>query len=105
MRAVEFGSISIETPCVAIVMFGPPTTTSGFRAAEYYQVTIDPSLCSPSGEYIRFGHFKGDEITGWQRVEAMTVCEILGEGEALVPEPPIKEIPEYEGAIEMRACG
>lgn len=63
--------------CAAIVQFGPPTDTSGFRPAEYFQVTIDPNMASPSGEFIRFGFYGGDEIVGWQRVEAMTVCEVL----------------------------
>lgn len=65
--------------CKAIVMFGPPTQASGTRAGTYYQVTLDPAMVSPSGEYIRFGTNQGDEITGWQRIGAMTVCEVLGE--------------------------
>lgn len=59
-------------------MFGPATPTSGTKAGTYFQVTIDPAMVSPSGEYIRFGG-DGDEIHGWQRVDAMTICEILGE--------------------------
>jgi len=66
----------------AIVCFGRPTNTTGMRAADYYQVTIDPNTLSPSGEYIRFGLYQGDEITGWQRVEAMTVVEMLGPSDA-----------------------
>ena len=65
--------------CRAIVMFGPATPNSGMRAGTYYQVTIDPEMVSPTGEFIRFGASDGDEINGWQRVDAMTVCEILGE--------------------------
>ena len=38
--------------CKAIVMFGPPTQASGTRAGTYYQVTLDPAMVSPSGEYI-----------------------------------------------------
>ena len=64
--------------CKAIVMFGPATEASGTRAGVYYQVTIDPALVSPSGDYIRFGMIEGDEIQGWQRIAAMTVCEVLG---------------------------
>lgn len=64
---------------VAIVRFGPETQVSGMRPAEYFQVTIDPQMTSPSGEYIRFGKYNGDEIMGWQRVDAMTVIETLGE--------------------------
>lgn len=69
----------IKKKSVAIVKFGPVTDTSGFRPAEYFQVTIDPSKVSPSGEYIRFGLNQGDEITGWQRVAAIYIAEILAE--------------------------
>lgn len=65
--------------CKAIVMFGPPTVNSGLRPATYYQVTIDPSKVSPNGDYIRFGMTPGDELVGWQKVDGITVCEILGE--------------------------
>ena len=78
MKALE-----IKTECRAIVTFGPATETTGLRPGEYFQVTISPSLVSPSGEYIRFGMIPGDEIQGWQRVAAMTVCEILEEGVAV----------------------
>ena len=64
---------------VGIVRFGPETPTGGLRPAEYYQVTIDPLMVSPSGEFIRFGENPGDEIKGWQRISAMTVLESLGE--------------------------
>lgn len=64
---------------LAIVCFGPALPVTGLRPAEYYQVTIDPNMCSPSGMYIRFGFHYGDEITGWQRVQAMTIVEILGD--------------------------
>lgn len=65
--------------CRAIVKFGPATAIDGFRPAEYFQVTIDPNMVSPSGKFIRFGFYDGDEIVGWQRIAAMTVCEILSE--------------------------
>lgn len=69
----------ITKKCVAIVKFGPAgSPTDGFRAAEYFQVTIDPETISPSGEFIRFGQAPGDEIMGWQRAAAITVVEILG---------------------------
>lgn len=66
----------------AIVQFGPATPVSGFKAGEFYEVVIDPDMTSPSGEYIRFqGNLPcGNEIHGWQRVEALTVCEVLQEG-------------------------
>ena len=60
-------------------MFGPPSDTAGMRAGTYYQVTIDPGMASPGGHYIRFDAGRGDEIHGWQRIEALTICEILEE--------------------------
>lgn len=65
--------------CRAIVQWGPAAPTSGMKAGTYFQVTIDPSAVSPSGEFIRFGLHEGDEIHGWQLVSGMTVCEVLGE--------------------------
>lgn len=63
--------------CRAIVKFGPATPNDGLRPAEFFQVTLDPTMVSPGGAYIRFGG-KGDELVGWQKIGAMTVCEILG---------------------------
>lgn len=71
---------------VVIIKFGPALDTSGFRAGEYFQVTIDPNMVSNSGEYIRFGENQGDEILGWQRVDGLTVLEVLGVWEG--DEPP-----------------
>jgi len=78
MDQVEMRGINITTPILAIVQFGPATPSSGFRAGEYYQVTIDPNMASPSGRHIRFGLYRGDEINGWQRCAAMTIVEDLG---------------------------
>ena len=75
---VTMETVSLKL-CRVIIMFGPATDVSGTKAGEYYQVTIDPDFLSPSGDYIRFGMTGGDEIQGWQRVESMTVCEILEE--------------------------
>ena len=77
MAAVLMADKGITQKCVAIVQFGPATPQSGFRAGEYYQVTIDPNMSSPSGEFIRFGLYPGDEVNGWQRVAAMTISEVL----------------------------
>lgn len=78
----------INKKCVAIVKFGPAGfETDGLRPAEYFQVTIDPRYVSKSGEYIRFGQTGGDEIMGWQRVEALTVIEILAEFDGDEPPP------------------
>ncbi len=75
-------SLEITRKLRAIIMFGPPTDHSGMRPAEYYQVTLDPNMVSPSGEFIRFDQtFQAGEIHGWQRIECLTVCEILGEAD------------------------
>ena len=79
-QSTGFPIVDIEKKCTAIVKFGPAGfATDGIRPAEYFQVTIDPSQISPSGEFIRFGNTLGDEIIGWQRAAALTVVEILGE--------------------------
>lgn len=65
--------------CRAIVKFGPVTPGCGMRAGEFYQVTLDPAMVSPGGEFIRLGASSGDEIHGWQRIDGLTICEILGE--------------------------
>lgn len=70
----------ITRKSVAIVKFGPAGfPTDGFKPAEYFQVTINPQYVSKSGDFIRFGQHKGDEIVGWQRVGALTVVEVLAE--------------------------
>lgn len=74
---IEMEFVAITKCCRAIVMFGPATPESGMRAATYYQVTIDPSMVSPSGGYIRFGSHEGDDMHGWQRTDGLTICEIL----------------------------
>ncbi len=81
MKEVNMMEIEIDKPVIAIISFGPSTVTTGMKLGEYYQVTIDPSMCSPSGEYIRFGFHENDEITGWQRVAAMTIAEVLGDSD------------------------
>lgn len=78
MKFEEMAPVEITEKTLAIVMFGPATPTSGMKAGEYYQVTIDPNAVSPSGDFIYFGMHKGDQINGWQRVEAITIAEILG---------------------------
>lgn len=80
--------------CRAIVMFGPATDTSGTRPGTYYQVTLDPRMVSPSGEYVYFGATDGDQITGWQHVDGLTVCEVLGEynEDGTYPEAKLEEV-------------
>lgn len=71
---------AIVKKSVAIVRFGPGGfATDGLKPAEYFQVTIDPRYVSKSGDFIRLGQTKGDEIVGWQRVAALTVVEVLAE--------------------------
>lgn len=79
MNEVSMSFQTFTNAFVAIVRFGPETPTGGLRPSEYYQVTIDPLMVSPNGEFIRFGQNPGDEITGWQRISCMTVLEKLGE--------------------------
>jgi hypothetical protein len=81
--------VEIDKRVRAIVQFGPATPVSGFRGGEYFQCVIDPNMVSPSGQFIRFdSSFQGGELHGWQRLESLTVCEILGDagGYAQTPE-------------------
>ena len=76
MIKMELASIK---KCRAIVKLGPATETDGYRLGTFYQVTLDPAMVSPGGDYIRLGQTEGDEIVGWQLISGLTVCEILGE--------------------------
>ena len=76
----KLANLEVSTRIIAIVKFGiAGLIADGFSAGEYFQVTIDPAKISPSGEFIRFGTYDGDEILGWQRLEAITVIEKLTE--------------------------
>lgn len=46
--------------------------------AVHFQVTLDQTKISPSGQFIRLGDNQGDEVVGWQRREYIQVCEVLG---------------------------
>lgn len=86
---IEIGTIELREKVRAIVQFGPATPTSGMRGGEYFEVVLDPNMLSPGGKYLRMDQsFQPTEIHGWQRVEALTVCEVLGkQGEYIkVPE-------------------
>lgn len=100
---VQMETIEITKPVRAIIQFGPATPMSGFRCGEYLQCTIDPNMVSPGGDFIRFdASFQGGELHGWQRIEALTVAEILGDADKYekVPEGYLIE----EGAkVEIRA--
>lgn len=81
--SVNMVPLEIKGKTRAIVCFGPATDVTGNRPAEFFQVVIDPAMVSPSGEYIRFDQrdqTAQNEIHGWQRVSALTVCEVLEEG-------------------------
>lgn len=78
---IEMVAKEFTKPTRAIVKFGPAEDAMGTRPATFYQVVIDPDMVSPAGDYIRFGAYPLDEITGWQKVDAMTVCEVLGEAD------------------------
>lgn len=72
----------------AIIMFGPPSEMAGLRPAEYFQVTLDPNMVSPSGEFIRFDQtIQGGEMHGWQRIACLTVCELLGDADDYAQQP------------------
>lgn len=77
---------------LAIITFGPPTGHMGMRPGEFYQVTLDPNMASPSGKYLRFDQrFQGGEVHGWQLIDGITVCEVLGDA------PEYEKVPEgYE---------
>lgn len=77
---VEMEKITLGKKTMAIVCFGPATSVTGMQPAAYYQVLIDPNMKSPGGDYIRFdSQIHGNEIHGWQRVQALTICEVLEE--------------------------
>lgn len=78
---VSCKDVPYRTKVRAIVKFGHAHPSMGQKAGEFYQVTVDPNMVSPGGAFIRFGCYQGDEINGWQRVESMTVCEVLGESD------------------------
>lgn len=78
MLVTQLKASEVSERIVAIVRFGPPTDSDGFRAGEYYQVTVDPEHFSADGLFVRFGEYDGDEIIGWQRADAIYVVSELG---------------------------
>lgn len=84
MEKVEMQDVVIDRETRAIICFGPATPITGCRAGDYFQVLIDPTKQSPGGDYIRFDPSDECEVCGWQRISALTICEILqGSGEEL----------------------
>jgi hypothetical protein len=103
MKDVQMKDVEITGRVRAIIQFGPATPVSGCRAGEYYQCTIDPNMVSPGGEFIRFDTvIQGGEVNGWQRIEALTVCEILGDAPEYKDAPPGYVI-EENAKVVMRA--
>ena len=100
--AVKMGSQEFTSKRFVIVCFGYATVTTGMKAGEYYQVTIDPNAVSPSGGYIRFGLYQGDEIQGWQRVAAMTVVEDLGTADAPLQASGVEFQVRPDASVTMR---
>lgn len=72
---IEMEPMKIDRKTSVIVCFGPLTETSGYRPGVFFQVTIDPKLAR--GDYIRFDQRNNDEIHGWQRMDSITICEVM----------------------------
>ena len=87
---VEMESVTIDKRVYAIVRFGPASPVDGYDGRMFLQALIDPNMVSPQGDFIRFDQrFQPNtEIHGWQRVDAITVCEILGDMEGEYKEVP-----------------
>lgn len=43
----------------------------------HYQVTIDPDKKSKSGQFMRFGTYPEDELTGWMPLAGLVLVEVL----------------------------
>lgn len=92
-QTIDCEEITITSKKRVILQFGPPSITSGFRTAEYFEAILDPNMLSPGGDYIRFDQrIQNCELHGWQRVAALTVCEVLGDA----PEYKVAPIEGYE---------
>lgn len=61
--------VKFKDECRAVVPQNP---------AVHFQVTLHNDLVSRSGKYVRLGA-PGDEVVGWQCIDYMEVCEVLGE--------------------------
>lgn len=87
----------IDKPTVCIVRLQDDSQ----NPAVLFQVTIDPTLVSPSGAYMRFGQ-SGDEITGWKWVGVIEIIEVLGWPTGDVNangQPIIQAAPRNDGAV------
>ena len=101
--AIHLTEVTITEKVHAIIMAGIPSD-SVHKWGTYYQCVIDPNMVSPGGAMIRFDQtFQGGEVHGWQRVNAITVCEILGTA-AHYPKTPPDGYVAVEGAtVTLRA--
>jgi len=99
---VVMAPVTITEKRRCIVCFGPATSVTGMAPGHYYQVTVDPNAVSPSGKYIRFGLYQGDEIQGWQRVAAMTVVEDLGTADAPLQASGVEFQVRPDASVTMR---
>jgi hypothetical protein len=96
----------ISAKSVAIVYFGVFDRNVdgtwphglGVNPGQFFQVTIDPQMCSASGEFIRFGNSPGDELHGWQLATNLVVAEVLGEWDG--EQPPVMSYGISKGITE-----
>lgn len=74
--------IDFDNPVRAIVHF---KSNEAMAHTPFFQVVIDNSKVSPSGDFIRFTQNQGEEaidiseIHGWQLVEEIIIDEVLEE--------------------------
>ena len=74
-RAVAIVHYRLNGPANADLYHGGPPIQN---PAILLQVSLLASKVSRSGELIRLGDTLGDEITGWTKLDALEVVEILG---------------------------
>lgn len=75
---MEVSSLLSDKKLVCIVKFRDDRGPVPQNPAVHFQVTLHSDLLAPSKKFIRLGA-PGDEVTGWQRLESLEVCEVLGE--------------------------
>lgn len=101
---VTLHELVIPQPTRAIICFGPPTDMIGMKAGVFFEVIIDPNMVSPGGAFIRFEQsFQKGEVHGWQRVNGITICEILGAGAYDWTEPPAGYVAVEGATVTLRA--
>ena len=85
-RAVAIVHYRLNGPANADLYNGGPPIQN---PAILLQVSLLASKVSRSGELIRLGDTLGDEITGWTKLDALEVVEILGtldrDGQTVTP--------------------